>query len=146
MNSRLLSFLVAAIAYGVCLTFAALLLSGFHINFWWGLLAWALFTLSIMIVRPVVRFFVKIFTKKDNASGARHGVALVAGLLTVFLSLALTVHVAPAESVRIDNWWTWVLATLIVWIGSAVYDLVADRLVESAKPIGDKAAAKILGE
>ncbi|MCL2593923.1 MAG: phage holin family protein [Promicromonosporaceae bacterium] len=144
MNPRLLSFLVAAVAYGVTLTFAVLLLPGMHISFWWALLAWALFTVSITIIRPVVRFFIKVFTKKpEDGAKSRHGVTLLAGLVTVFLALLLTQHLAPGHSFRIDNWWTWLLATAIVWVGTAIYDLVDDRLVDRARPMADRAAASL---
>lgn len=124
MHPRLLSFIVAAIAYWVTLVIAALLLSGMRINILGGLVAVALFTVSITLLRPVV---VKFLGKHV------HGYTWVLGLVTVLGSLIVTVLLTPASWFSIRGFWTWVWATLIVWVGTIVYDLVDDKAVAAAQ-------------
>ncbi len=131
MNPRVLSFIVAAIAYGVTLTIADLILDNMRVPWWAGLIAWALFTLSITLLRPVLT---------RTLSGSVHGYTWVIGLITVLLSLIITTVLTP---MTIRGFWTWVWATLIVWVGTIVYDMVDDRLVKAARPIGDRVQGEI---
>ena len=101
MNPRVLSFIVAAIAYGVTLTIADLILDNMRVPWWAGLIAWALFTLSITLLRPVLT---------RTLSGSVHGYTWVIGLITVLLSLIITTVLTP---MTIRGVWTWVWATLI---------------------------------
>ncbi|GAB2456091.1 hypothetical protein [Xylanimonas ulmi] len=129
MSPRLLSFVVAAVAYGVTLTVAAVLLPGLHIGFLWAVIAWALFTVSITLIRPLLT---RTLTRHV------HGYTWVIGLATVLASLIVTALLSPRAGFRIDNLRTWALATVIVWLGTLVYDVVDDRLVAAARPIADK--------
>ncbi|QAY69058.1 hypothetical protein [Xylanimonas protaetiae] len=131
MNPRVLSFVVAAIAYGITLTIADIVLSRMHVPFLTGLLAWALFTLSITLIRPVLT---------RTLGKSVHGYTWVIGLATVLLSLIVTTLLTP---MRISGFMTWVWATLIVWVGTIVYDMVDDRLVAAARPIADKVQGEI---
>ncbi|WP_425956151.1 hypothetical protein [Xylanimonas sp. McL0601] len=126
MSARVKSFIVAAVAYGITLTIAALLLPGMHIGFLWALIAWALFTLSITLIRPLLT---------RTLSAHVHSYTWAIGMATVLLSLIVTAVLSPRSGFRIDNFITWVLATLIVWVGTLVYDAVDDRLLlAGAKP------------
>jgi uncharacterized membrane protein YvlD (DUF360 family) len=124
MSPRIVSFVVAAIAYGILLIVANIVLSGMRIGWLWGLLAVALFTVLISIVRPVLT---KLLTKHV------HQYTWVIGIATVLLSLILTVILSPESGFAIHGFWTWLWATLIVWVGTLVYDLVDDRLVAMAQ-------------
>lgn len=131
MKPRVLSFIVAALAYGITLTIAALLLDDMRVPFWSALIAWALFTLSITLIRPAL----------TKSLGRRvHGYTWVIGLVTVLLSLIVTTALTP---MRISGLGTWVLATLIVWLGTIVYDLVDDRLIAAARPYADKVQTQL---
>jgi len=134
MNGKVLSFIVAAVAYGITLTVAALVLSGMRISFLWALVAWALFTLSITILRPLI---VQRFGKHV------HGYTWVLGIVTVLLSLVLTSLLSPSSGFSIRGFWTWVWATLIVWLGTVVYDAVDDRAVAAARPHADRLQAEL---
>ncbi|MCL1869284.1 MAG: hypothetical protein FWF90_02590 [Promicromonosporaceae bacterium] len=124
MNARVLGFVVAAVAYGITLTVAAILLPGMRIGFFWAFIPWALFTLSITLIRPLLT---------RTMSAHVHGYTWAIGLATVFLSLLVTVLLLPARAISIRGLGTWVLATVIVWLGTLVYDLVDDRLVAAAR-------------
>ena len=131
MSPRVLSFIVAAVAYGITLTIADIVLTRMRVPFFTGLLAWALFTLSITLLRPILT---------RTLSGSVHGYTWVIGLVTVLLSLIITTWLTP---MRISGFMTWVWATLIVWVGTLVYDMVDDRLVKAARPIADKVQGEI---
>jgi hypothetical protein len=131
MNPRVLSFIVAAIAYGITLTIADLILDRMRVPWWAGLIAWALFTLSITLLRPVLT---------RRLSSSVHGYTWVIGLVTVLLSLIITTVLTP---MTIRGLGTWVLATLIVWVGTIVYDMVDDRLVKAARPIADRVQGEL---
>ena len=123
MNPKVLSFIVAAIAYGVTLVVANLVLEGMHIGWLWGLVAVALFTVTITLLRPVVSRFLGKHV---------HGWTWVLGLVTVLGSLVVTTLLSPSSGFDIDGFWTWVWATLIVWVGTIVYDLVDEKAVATA--------------
>ncbi|QAY64637.1 hypothetical protein ET495_17135 [Xylanimonas allomyrinae] len=129
MNARVLSFVVAAVAYGVTLTVAALVLPGLHIGFLWAVFAWALFTLSITLLRPLITRWL---------SAHVHRYTWVTGLVTVLASLVVTSWLSPRSGFRIDNLLTWVLATVIVWVGTLVYDVVDDRIVAAVRPLTER--------
>jgi len=123
MNPKVLSFIVAAIAYGVTLVVANLVLEGMHIGWLWGLVAVALFTVTITLLRPVVTRFLGKHV---------HGWTWGLGLVTVLGSLVVTTLLSPSSGFDIDGFWTWVWATLIVWVGTIVYDLVDEKAVATA--------------
>lgn len=129
MNPKVLSFIVAAIAYGVTLVVANLVLEGMHIGWLWGLVAVALFTVSITLLRPVVTRFLGKHV---------HGWTWVLGLVTVLGSLVVTTLLSPSSGFDINGFWTWVWATLIVWVGTIVYDLVDEKAVATAKTHVDR--------
>ncbi|MGC5166806.1 hypothetical protein [Luteimicrobium sp. DT211] len=133
MSPRIVSFVVAAVAYGVLLIVANIVLSGMKIGWLWGIVAVALFTVLIAIVRPLLT---KFLTKHV------HEYTWVIGLATVLVSLILTVILSPESGFSIHGFWTWVWATLIVWVGTLVYDLVDDRLVAVAQKQVDARKAK----
>lgn len=134
MNGKALSFVVAAIAYGITLTVATILLSGMRISFLWALVAWALFTLSITILRPLI---------VQRIGKHVHGYTWVLGIVTVLLSLIFTSLLSPSSGFSIRGFSTWVWATLIVWLGTLVYDAVDDRAVAAARPHADRLQAEI---
>ncbi|MCB7136997.1 phage holin family protein [Cellulosimicrobium marinum] len=123
MRAKVLSFVVAAIAYGVTLLVANLVLDGMRIGWLWGVVAVALFTVTITVLRPLV---VRLLGEHV------HGWTWTLGLVTVLGSLVVTALLSPSSGFDIDGFWTWVWATLIVWVGTIVYDLVDDRAVAAA--------------
>ncbi|GMA24799.1 hypothetical protein GCM10025864_25580 [Luteimicrobium album] len=133
MSPRIVSFVVAAIAYGVLLIIANIVLSGMRIGWLWGIVAVALFTVLISIVRPLLT---KFLTKHV------HEYTWVIGLATVLVSLILTVILSPESGFSIHGFWTWVWATLIVWVGTLIYDVVDDRLVAMAQKQVDSRKSK----
>ncbi|MFF2832968.1 hypothetical protein ACFVSK_14505 [Cellulosimicrobium cellulans] len=123
MNPKVLSFVVAAVAYGVTLVIADLVLEGMTMSWLWGLVAVALFTVTITLLRPLV---VRLLGKHV------HGWTWTLGIVTVLGSLIVTTLLSPSSGFDIDGFWTWVWATLIVWVGTVFYDLVDDRAVAAA--------------
>ena len=140
MNPTLAKFIVAAVAYGICLTVAALVLDGFNLGWVGWILAWALFTLSVMIIKAIAKRMLP--SEKLSATA----ITLLASLIAVFGSLWVCVILLPTWAIDIRGFGTWVASTLIITLGALVYSLVDDRLVKAATPMVERAAAKVSGK
>jgi uncharacterized membrane protein YvlD (DUF360 family) len=113
----------AVIANAVALFIAQLVLGGFDIDFGPFIIVAIVFTLATLFIKPVM----------DNLAGNfASGATWIAGLVTVFLGLVIA-NVLAGSGMDISGFWTWVWATLIVWVGTLIYDVADDRLIAIVK-------------
>lgn len=116
---RLLAQLsLAVLANAVGLLAAAVLLSGFSIDGLSFAIAVVIFSLSTVILGPLV---LKIALK--NASFLVGGIALV----TTFVGLFVTNLLSDGISIHGLN--TWIAATVVVWIFSIIGNLVLPLVI-----------------
>ncbi|MCL1899324.1 MAG: hypothetical protein FWG11_02180 [Promicromonosporaceae bacterium] len=126
MPHRLLSALVAVAAYAVTLTVAAILLPGMSISWWAGIIPVLLFTVAIVVLRPLIVHLTK------NVQTGPHLLTLLVGVITVFVSLLICDLILSPRLFSISGLFTWIWATLIVTIGTLIYDVVDHRLIARA--------------
>lgn len=122
MSPWLLRTAVAAVAYAITLLIAALVLPNFTIRPLPFIVAVAIFTLAMVLIKPAA--------EKIAGTNAKW-VEYAASLVTVLLALIITVLLS--DGISIKGFWTWVFATLIVWLGTFVYDIVDDRVIAEVK-------------
>lgn len=107
---RTVVFLASA---AIGLVAASLLLDDFHISTSGFIITVVIFAVLQSILQP---FLLKVAMK--NASAFIGGI----GLVSTFVALLITSWVG--DSLRIDGVSTWILATLIVWLVTAVATLL----------------------
>jgi uncharacterized membrane protein YvlD (DUF360 family) len=106
-----LSLGLAAIALVLC----GILLSGFQIEWPWGYI-WAVVIFAIL--NAIFPALVQRLLRKGS-----DGLTALTGLVSAFLALLGTVLITSIFDVKgltISGFWTWVWATLIVWVLSMV--------------------------
>jgi uncharacterized membrane protein YvlD (DUF360 family) len=106
-----LSLGLAAIALVLC----GILLSGFRIEWPWGYI-WAV--LIFAILNAIFPALVQRLLRRGS-----DGLTALTGLVSAFLALLGTVLITSVFDIRgltISGFWTWVWATLIVWVLSMV--------------------------
>jgi putative membrane protein len=113
MVRMLASFTLQLLANAVGLFVASLLLGGLSINGLAFVIAVAIFTLTEVIIDPLIT---KIAL--TNVPALRGGVALA----TTFIGLIITTLLT--DGIQISGVSTWVLATLIVWLFALIAILV----------------------
>lgn len=119
MNPWVLRTGVAVVANAAALLIAAMILSRFTIEFLPFIVVAVVFTLATMLIKPVA---------ERLAGKYAAGVTWLAGLVTVFLALVIASALA-GSAMQIRGFWTWVWATLIVWVGTIAYDLIDDKVI-----------------
>lgn len=119
----LLRAVIAIIANAVALLVAALLLNGFSIEVIPFITVAIIFTLATVLIKPLMY---------KLAGRYAPGATFVAGLATVFVGL-LVADVVTGSSLQISGVWTWVWATVIVWVGTLIYDVVDDRAIAALR-------------
>lgn len=103
---RVAIFLVSA-ALGLLVSWW--LLPGFDINWAGFVVAMLVFAIAQSILSPLI-----------SKLAARHAPAILGGVGLVSTFLALLLATVIADGLRIDGLLTWVLATLIVWLVTAL--------------------------
>ncbi|MBP1162376.1 uncharacterized membrane protein YvlD (DUF360 family) [Rhodococcus sp. PvR044] len=112
--------LTALVANGVVLWIADLVLGPFHITYpLWFIVGTILFTLATLFVKPLIT---RLLSTVPGLRAYTWVVNLVATYLVLLIVVLLT------NDFQIRGFWTWVWATLIIWIGSVVYDEFDDKL------------------
>ncbi|MFD4183852.1 phage holin family protein [Rhodococcus sp. NPDC058514] len=112
--------LTALVANGVVLWIADLVLGRFHISYpLWFIVGTILFTLATLFVKPIVAGLL------SNVPGLK-AYTWVVNLIATYVVLLIVVLLTNDFQIR--GFWTWVWATLIIWIGSVVYDEFDDKL------------------
>lgn len=108
----------AVLANAVALVLAALVLDGFELDAGSFVVAVAIFSLLSLVLRPLLGWIV--------VKRARPLLGIV-GLVTTFGVLLITDLLS--DGIQIEGAGTWVLATVVVWLATMVYEFVGDRLV-----------------
>jgi len=120
--------LLAVAVNGILLAVAALLFDEFELSFTGWIIGAALFTVFTVALRGVAASLARKY-----ASGA----TFVGGLVLTWVGLLLTDVFTDSDRFDLEGARTWILTTLIVWVGTVIYDQVDDRLIESLR--GDRA-------
>jgi putative membrane protein len=118
MNPWLLRAGLAAAANAITLLIAAAVLDRFEINALPFIVAVAIFTLAVIFIKPLI---------ESVAGKYARGATWLAGLVTTYIALLLADILS--DGIQIEGVGTWILATLIVWAGTVVYDLVDDKAI-----------------
>ena len=118
-STWLIRVALAVAANGVLIAVAALLFDKFAMTFGGWILATA--------VMSVFTIGLKGLATKLAAQYASQA-TWVAGLALVFL--ALFIADSLFDEVYLEDGLTWILPTLIIWLGTLLYDRVDDRLAD----------------
>jgi uncharacterized membrane protein YvlD (DUF360 family) len=120
MNPWIVRVVLAAAANAITLLIAAALFDKIEINAVTFLIAVVIFTAAALAVKPLA---------ERMAGKYASGVTWVAGLATTFLALLITDIFSSGLS--IEGVGTWIMGTVVVWLGTLVYDIVDDKLIAS---------------
>jgi len=96
---------------------ASVLLDDVDLNASGFLIALLIFTVAELLIEPIVE---KVFT--THAEKLR----MLTSLVTTFLALLVTDVVS--DGLSIEGAWTWILATVIVWIGTLLAGVILVRM------------------
>ena len=118
MNPWIVRVVLAAAANAITLLIAAALFDKITINAVTFIIAVAIFTVAALVVKPVA---------ERLAGRYASGVTWVAGLATTYLALLITDIFSSGLS--IEGIGTWIMGTVVVWLGTLVYDIVDDKLI-----------------
>jgi putative membrane protein len=118
MNPWLLRVGLAAAANAITLLIAASFLDRFGINAVPFIVAVAIFTAVVILLKPFVESLAGKYARQAT---------WVAGLVTTYV--ALLVADILSNGIEIEGGGTWIMATIIVWLGTLAYDLVDDKLI-----------------
>lgn len=127
MMRTLISVLFYILANGVGLLVAALLLDGLKLGFSGFVIATLLLSLVEAIAGPILNRI-----SDRNVPALKGGVALV----TTFVGLGITNAIMPAMSM--DGLATWLAATLLVWLGALVANILLPMFLFRSRLEGDK--------
>jgi putative membrane protein len=112
---------LAVVANAIALLIAAALLDGVRIDASGFVLAVIVFSLASLIVTPVIAWIV-----------VRRMRALLGVIALVTTFAALLVTELLSDGFEIEGALDWVLATVIVWLATMIYDLFSRRLTRMA--------------
>ncbi len=107
----------AFIANAIALLIAAALLDGVHIDATSFVVAVAIFSVASLVLRPILAYIV-VRTLRPLLG--------VIALITTFALLLITDLLS--DGLEINGALDWVLATVIVWLATVVYDIFSRRL------------------
>jgi putative membrane protein len=112
---------LAVVANAIALLIAAAVLDGVRIDATGFVIAVAIFSLASLILRPIVAWLV--------IRWARPLLGVIA-LVTTFVLLLVTDLLS--DGLEIEGALDWVLATVIVWLATMIYDLFSLRIQRMA--------------
>ncbi len=118
MVRTLISALIFTLANLIGLLIASLLLTGFKVGFTGILFAAVLLSIIEAIAGPLIQKY-----SAKNVPALQGGVALV----TTFVGLGITNLVLP--SMHIQGITTWLAATLLVWLGALIAQIVLPKFL-----------------
>ncbi|WP_157987845.1 hypothetical protein [Jiangella endophytica] len=113
---------LAAAANGVLFMIAAVLFDKFSLSFTGWLIGTVLFTVFTMLLRGVMASLARKY-----ASSA----TFVGGIALTWVGLLLTDLFTERKNFDLEGVGTWIFVTLIVWVGTVIYDQVDDRLIDA---------------
>lgn len=114
----ILRILLALAANAIALLLASFLLDGVVIDTAGFVFAVIIFSILSLILRPILVWFV--------AKYARPVLGVVA-LIATFVILLITDVLS--DGIQIEGVGTWILATLIVWFATLIYELFDERIL-----------------
>jgi uncharacterized membrane protein YvlD (DUF360 family) len=109
---------LAVAANAVALLIAAAILDDFSIDASSFVIAVILFSILSLVLRPILVWIVVRWARP---------LAGVVALVTTFLILLITD--LASDGIQIEGAVTWILATVIVWLATVVYDVFSGRIV-----------------
>jgi uncharacterized membrane protein YvlD (DUF360 family) len=116
----ILRIVLAVAANALALWLASVLLDGVVIDGTGFIVAVIIFSLLSLLLRPIIIWFV--------AKYARPVLGVVA-LVATFVILLITDVLS--DGIEIEGVGTWILATLIVWFATLIYELVDERILSA---------------
>lgn len=129
MNTWVIRTALAAAGNGILLLLAAILFDKFQLDFVGWLIGTVLFTVFTVALRGIAT---------SLASKYASGFTWVGGLVLTWAGLLLTDILTSSDRFALEGFGTWIMATVIVWIGTVVYDQVDDRLLTTVQGRLDK--------
>lgn len=115
---------LAAAANGLLFMLAAVLFDKFDLSFTGWLIGTVLFTVFTMLLRGVMASLARKYASSATFLG---------GIALTWVGLLLTDVFTPRENFSLEGVGTWVFVTLIVWVGTVIYDQVDDRLIDAVR-------------
>ncbi|HZB40303.1 MAG TPA: hypothetical protein VE487_05020 [Ilumatobacter sp.] len=113
---------LAAAANAITIAIAAALFDKFTINALPYIVAVVMFTPAGLLIKPFA----------DRMAGEYpKGAMWVGGLVATYVALLLADILS--DGIQIDGVGTWIIATLIVWAGTLLYDMVVDKVIAAAQ-------------
>ena len=109
----LISIALALGSNALALLIAAALLDDFEIDATTFVFAVIIFSILSLVLRPILVWMVVKWARP---------LAGIIGLVTTFVILLLTD--AVSDGIQIEGTSTWIVATVIVWLGSVVFELL----------------------
>lgn len=122
VNPWIIRIGLAAAANFITLLIAAALFDGIEINAVTFIIAVLIFTAAAVLVKPLA---------EKLAGQYASGVTWVAGLATTFIALLATD--VFSDGLEISGAWAWIAGTVVIWLGTLVYDLVDDKLIANVQ-------------
>jgi putative membrane protein len=127
MTPWLMRVVLAGVANAITILVAAAVLDRFEINAVPFIVAVVIFTAAVVLIKPSAESLAGKYAK---------GVTWVAGLVTTYVALLLADIFS--DGIQIEGVGTWIIATLIVWAGTLLYDLVDDQLIAAIGTATDR--------
>ena len=113
---------LAAAANAITIAIAAALFDKFTINALPYIVAVVMFTPAGLLIKPFA----------DRMAGEyAKGAMWVGGLVATYVALLLADILS--DGIQIDGVGTWIMATVIVWAGTLLYDMVVDKVIAAAQ-------------
>ena len=112
---------LAVVVNAIALLIAAAVLDGVRVNASGFVIAVAIFSLSSLLLRPLLAWIV--------VRRARPLLGVIA-LVTTFAVLLITDLLS--DGLEIEGTLDWILATVIVWLATMIYDLFSVRIQRMA--------------
>ncbi|RIJ79202.1 hypothetical protein D1871_00340 [Nakamurella silvestris] len=113
---------LALAANGLLFMIAAILFDKFSLSFTGWIIGTILFTVFTVLLRGVMSALARKY-----ASGA----TFLGGLVLTWVALLLTDLFTSSKNFVLEGVGTWIFVTLIVWVGTVIYDQVDDKLIDA---------------
>ena len=120
MDSKwIIRVVLAFAANGLLIAVAAAIFDKFAMTFTGWILATIVFTVITVALRGIATKIAAQYASQATWVG---------GLVLTFLALWVVDQIS--DEVYLEGGLTWILSTVIIWIGTVIYDRVDDKLVD----------------
>jgi len=123
---------LALAANGLLFMLAAILFDKFSLSFTGWIIGTILFTVFTVLLRGVMASLVRKYASSATFLG---------GLLLTWVALLLTDLFTNERNFYLEGVGTWIFVTLIVWVGTVIYDQVDDKLIDAVSGTSARRAA-----